>query len=74
MKELSQSDPKSEFNFAEEIKTKKVMHWMGTPCFIKRMNAKRNEFTIIAYDGAIYSNIKSDDLEDMDPADTALFI
>lgn len=63
------------FDFFEELNGREMMHWIGTPCFIKEISKLcKDRVTIVTYDGMVYHEIKSDDLESVDPGDMVLFI
>lgn len=63
------------FNFFEELNGREIMHWIGTPCFIQEISKICDKkVTIVTIDGYVYYEIKSDDLESMDPGDLALFV
>jgi len=63
------------FDFFQELNGREIMHWIGTPCFVKEMSKiYKDRVTIVTIDGYVYYEIKSDDLESMDPGDLALFV
>jgi hypothetical protein len=65
----------SSFDFFKELNGREMLHWIGTPCFIQEISKMcRDRVTIVTYDGQIFHEIKSDDLESVDPAEMALFI
>ncbi len=74
---MKQSTKQTEtpFDFFKELNGRELMHWLGTPCFIKE-NSKvfENQVTIITYDGLVFHRINLGDLETMDPVDMATFI
>jgi hypothetical protein len=52
-----------------------MMHWIGTPCFVKDVSKKdEDRVTIVTIDGYTYDEIRSNDLESMDPTEMALFV
>lgn len=64
--------PEVMFDFWKELNGRELMHWLGTPCFIKeRSRIFRNKVTIITFDGLIFHRISLKDLETMDPVDMA---
>jgi hypothetical protein len=64
--------PEVPFNFSVELKDKQLMHWVGTPCFIKeRSKIFKNLVTIITYDGLTFHRIPIKELEPMDLIDLA---
>jgi hypothetical protein len=63
------------FDFFQELNGREIMHWIGTPCFVKERSKKDEDLvTIVTIDGYVYFEIKSADLESMDPGDLALFV
>jgi hypothetical protein len=63
------------FDFFKELNGREMMHWIGTPCFVKDVSKKdEDRVTIVTIDGYIYDEIRSNDLESMDPTEMALFI
>jgi hypothetical protein len=63
------------FDFFKELNGREMLHWIGTPCFIQEISKIcDNRVTIVTIDGQVYHEIKSDDLESMDPAEMALFV
>lgn len=75
MKSVLESAVGLAFNFSQERGNRKMFHWIGTPCFIKDESETCDDrVTIVTCDGYVYFEIKSDDLESMDPGDVALFI
>ena len=63
------------FDFFKELNGREMMHWIGTPCFIKEISKICDDrVTIVTYDGLVYDEIKSDDLESVDPGDMVLFV
>jgi hypothetical protein len=68
----TKSQPEVPFNFFNELGGRELMHWLGTPCFIKeRSRIFKNQVTIITYDGLTFHRINLNDLETMDPVDMA---
>jgi len=60
------------FNFAKEVHGKELMHWIGTPCFVKeRSKIFKNQVTIVTFDGLIFHRISVKDLYPMDLIDLA---
>jgi hypothetical protein len=63
------------FDFFKELNGREMMHWIGTPCFVKDVSKKdEDRVTIVTIDGYIYDEIRSNDLESMDPTEMALFV
>ena len=63
------------FDFFKELNGREMMHWIGTPCFIQEISKMCDDrVTIVTIDGQVYHEIKSDDLESMDPDEMALFV
>ena len=61
-----------QFDFFKELNGRELMHWLGTPCFVKeRSKIFRNKVTIVTYDGLVFHKINVKDLENMDPVDMA---
>jgi|LauGreDrversion4_2_1035121.scaffolds.fasta_scaffold2657648_1 hypothetical protein len=66
----SASKPETQFDFFKELNGRELMHWLGTPCFVKeKSKVFNNQVTIITYDGMIFHKISLKDLETMDPSD-----
>ena len=64
----SASKPETQFDFFKELNGRELMHWLGTPCFVKeKSKVFNNQVTIITYDGMIFHKISLKDLETMDP-------
>ena len=64
--------PEVKFDFFKELNGRELMHWLGTPCFVKeRSRVFRNRVTIVTYDGLVFHRISTKDLETMDPVDMA---
>jgi hypothetical protein len=64
--------PEVKFDFLKESSGREIMHWLGTPCFVKkRSKIFCNRVTIITYDGLVFHRIPTKDLETMDPVDLA---
>ena len=75
MKPNNHQTKNSIFDFFKELNGREMLHWIGTPCFIQEISKMcRDRVTIVTYDGQIFHEIKSDDLESVDPAEMALFI
>ena len=63
------------FDFFRELNGREMMHWIGTPCFVKGVSKKdEDRVTIVTIDGYTYNEIRSNDLETMDPTEIALFV
>jgi hypothetical protein len=63
------------FDFFKELNGREMMHWIGTPCFVKDVSKKdEDRVTIVTIDGYTYDEIRSNDLESMDPGEMALFV
>lgn len=66
----SASKSETQFDFFKELNGRELMHWLGTPCFVKeKSKVFNNQVTIITYDGMIFHKISLKDLETMDPID-----
>ena len=64
--------PKSEqpFDFFKELNGREMMHWLGTPCFVKeKSRIFKNQVTIVTFDGLVFHKISLKDLETMNPSD-----
>jgi hypothetical protein len=58
------------FDFFKELGGNELMHWLGTPCFIKeRSKIFCNKVTIVTFDGLVFHKISANELESMDPVD-----
>jgi hypothetical protein len=70
---MKRSTPKTSeqpFDFFKELGGKELMHWLGTPCFIKeRSKIFCNQVTIVTFDGLVFHKISIKELESMDPVD-----
>jgi len=72
MKQFTKQTP---FDFFKELNGRELMHWLGTPCFIKETSKVfKNQVTIVTFDGLVFHKISSKELESMDPSDMATFI
>jgi hypothetical protein len=72
MKSKTKPQPEVPFNFSVELKDRQLMHWLGTPCFIKeRSKIFKNKVTIVTHDGLIFHKISIKELEPMDLIDLA---
>ena len=61
-----------QFDFFKELNGREMMHWLGTPCFVKeRSKIFKNLVTIVTFDGLVFHRISIKDLEPMDPVDMA---
>jgi len=66
----SASKSETQFDFFKELNGRELMHWLGTPCFVKeKSKVFNNQVTIITYDGLVFHKISLKDLETMDPID-----
>jgi hypothetical protein len=66
----SQTKIEPQFNFFEELNGRELMHWLGTPCFVKEKSKVFNsQVTIVTFDGLIFHRIDLKDLETMNPSD-----
>jgi hypothetical protein len=71
----SASKPETQFDFFKELNGRELLHWLGTPCFVKEKSKVFNsQVTIVTYDGLVFHKIALKDLETMDPVDMTLFI
>jgi len=71
---MKRTSPKVEqtFDFSKEIIGRELMHWLGTPCFVKeKSKIFKNLVTIVTYDGLVFHKISMKDLEPMDIIDLA---
>jgi hypothetical protein len=60
----------TKFDFFKELNGRELMHWLGTPCFVKeKSKVFNNQVTIITYDGLVFHKVSLKDLETMDPVD-----
>ena len=62
----------AKFDFFKELNGRELMHWLGTPCFVKeKSRIFKNQVTIVTYDGLVFHKVSLKDLETMDPVDMA---
>lgn len=72
MKRSTPKQTEPQFDFFKEINGREMMHWLGTPCFIKsRSMICKSKVTIVTFDGLVFHRIDIKDLETMDPVDMA---
>ena len=70
MKRSTLKTTEQPFDFFKELGGNELMHWLGTPCFIKeRSKIFRNQVTIVTFDGLVFHKISTKELESMDPVD-----
>lgn len=68
----TKSQPEVPFDFWKELNGRELMHWLGTPCFIReKSKIFCNRVTIVTFDGLVFHRISLKDLETMDPIDMA---
>ena len=61
-----------QFDFFKELNGRELMHWLGTPCFVKeRSKIFKNQVTIVTFDGLVFHRISVKDLYPMDLIDLA---
>jgi hypothetical protein len=64
--------PEVKFDFIKESGGKEIMHWLGTPCFIKKKSRVFcGRVTIVTFDGLVFHRVSLKDLETMDLIDMA---
>jgi hypothetical protein len=67
---ITHKKPEVRFDFMKESNGREIMHWLGTPCYVKsRSKLFRNRVTIVTYEGSIFRCVPVRDLEAMDLID-----